>query len=165
MMANKTWSQRPPDVANLFNPAFCTALLNRIAAGHQALTKGGLPYPLAFVALPMILHPATEALLPATSHTRFHSWLLDNPSVIFGFSDRARAIAPIVREAISFGLRYDIVQLGLQQTIIPVASREFKQWANLPNNAIRSKNAQTLGKLLAQVNDVPTIFALFGVRP
>lgn len=165
MITYKTWSRRPPDVAYLFNPAFCTALLNRIASGYQGDTERGLPYPLAFVALPLILHPTSADLLPSTSRSKFHGWLQENPQVIFGFSDRARAMAPIVREAVSFGLRYDIYQLGAQHALVPVASQKLKQWEKLPYNTVPSKRAETLGKLLAQVKDVPTIFALFGVRP
>ncbi|MFC5300602.1 three component ABC system middle component [Azospira restricta] len=165
MMMGKIWGRRPPDVANLFNPAFCATLLNRVASGYHGDIERGLAYPLSFVALPLILHPTSADLLPPTSRTKFHNWLLENPEVLFGFSERAREMAPIVREAISFGLRYDILRLDAEKALIPMTSRELKQWEKMPYNKNFSKNAQILGKLLTQVKDVPTTFALFGVRP
>ena len=164
-MTGKRWGRRPPDVANLFNPAFCAALLNRVACGYHRDVERGLAYPLAFVALPLILHPTSAGLLPQTSRTKFHNWLLENPDVLFGFTERARQMAPIVREAISFGLRYDILGFDAEKALVPLSPRELKRWEKEPYNNIISKNAQTLGRLLAQVKDVPTIFALFGVRP
>lgn len=165
MTTIKSWARRPPDVANLFNPAFCAALLNRLAVGFQGDVKQGVPYPLAFVALPLLLHPGSVALLPPTARTKFHTWILENPQVLFGFPERARALAPIVREAVFFGLRYEILGFGAEKTLVPMASSELKRWEKNSYNKDLSKNAQTLGKLLAQVKDVPTIFALFGVRP
>lgn len=165
MTTVKSWARRPPDVANLFNPAFCAALLNRLAVGFQGDDRQGVPYPLSFVALPLLLHPTSVALLPPTARTKFHPWILENPQVLFGFPERARALAPIVREAISFGLRYETLFFGAEKELVPIASSALKRWERESYNKDFSKNAQTLGKLLAQVKDVPTIFALFGVRP
>ncbi|SBT11209.1 conserved hypothetical protein [Candidatus Propionivibrio aalborgensis] len=165
MTTVKSWARRPPDVANLFNPAFCAALLNRLAVGFQGDVKQGLPYPLAFLALPLLLHSGSVALLPPTARTRFHSWILENPQVLFGFPERAKALAPIVREAVSFGLRYELLGFGPEQILIPLAASALKRWEKNPYNKDLSKDAQTLGKLFAQVKDLPTIFALFGVRP
>jgi len=165
MIVSKSWDRRPPDVANLFNPAFCAALLNRVASGYHGDIRRGLAYPLAFVALPVVLHPDSADLLPPTSRSKFHGWLLENPEVLFGLPERAREMAPIVREGISFGLRYGILGFDAEKALVSLDSRELKQWEKVPYNKKFSKNAQILGRLLAQVKDVPTIFALFGVRP
>lgn len=164
-MDNKAWCRRPPEVASLFNPAFCAALLNRVASGYQSSLNRGLPFPLAFVALPIILHPASLELLPPTSRTKFHSWLLEYPDVLFGFPERAQGLAPIVREAISFGLSYDILCLDQERALAPSALKQLKQWEGDAYNQSFSRKAKILGGLLAQVKDVPTTFAFFGVRP
>lgn len=74
-------------------------------------------------------------------------------------------MAPIVREAISFGVRYNVLGFDAEMALVPLVSRELKRWEAEPYNKNLSRNAQILGRLLAQVKDVPTIFALFGVRP
>jgi hypothetical protein len=153
------------DVANLFNPAYCAGLLNKVASGYRSTLKQGLPYPLAFIAMPIVLHPTTTSLLPGTARSRMHAWLLENPEVIFGFGDRARSIAPFVREAVSFGVQNKVLKFGPSSTLVPLQLKEISLWERRSENSEITKKAQVLGKLLSQFNDVSTVFSLFGVRP
>jgi hypothetical protein len=160
----KSWRQRAPDVANLFNPAFCAALINRVAAGYSATLSPGLPFPLAFVALPVLLHPESADALPSTARTNFHGWLLENPQVLIGFPERARAMTPLVREAISFGLNNEILLLN-NLYVAQSSEKQIKRWEKEEYNVKYARNSQLLGKLLGQLPDVTTTFALFGIRP
>jgi len=54
------WEHRPIEVANLFNPAFCGEVIRRCGAGYSAKLQTGMPYALAFLVLPIVLHPATR---------------------------------------------------------------------------------------------------------
>jgi len=164
MSALKPWGRRPPEIANLYNPAFCAALLNRISAGYFTTKKSGLPVPLAFIALAVVLHPSAVQALPATSRSNFHGWLLEKPEVLIGFADRASALAPYVREAITFGLSHQLLLLR-GGCLVPSSDKAVKRWEKEPYNAKFSRDAQLLGKLISQVNDQSTVFALFGVRP
>ncbi|MCO1348080.1 DUF6521 family protein [Burkholderia vietnamiensis] len=161
----REWQRRPSDVANLFNPAYCAALLNRVAAGYQSTTDGGLPYALAFIALPLMLHSSSTSLLPRSANSRMHSWLLNTPEVVFGFDQRARSMAPFAREAIAFGIQNKVITYVAGARLVPADSKGIRQWQKMPENALICKQAQLLGKLLSQVKDVPTVFSLFGVRP
>jgi hypothetical protein len=160
----KPWGRRPPEIANLYNPAFCAALLNRISAGYLASKPSGLPVPLAFLALPIALHPTSILALPTTARSNFHGWLLDNPEVLIGFADRAAALVPYTREAISFGLSHHVLLLR-GGCLVPLSDKAIKRWDKEPYNAQFSRDTQLLGKLLSQVKDQATVFALFGVRP
>lgn len=160
----KNWSRRPADVANLFNPAFLAALINRVAVGYSASISRGLPFSLAFVAIPLILHPPATDALPRTARANFHGWLLENPQALIGFAERAQAMAPLVREAISYGLNNSVLTLD-ELRLAPSLEKQFKKWERSDYNRKFSRDSQLLGKLLGQVSDVATIFALFGIRP
>ena len=160
----KTWHQRAPDIANLFNPAFCAALINRVAAGYSSTQAPGLPFSLAFVALPLLLHPDSVDALPGTARTNFHGWLLENPQVLIDFPDRAQAIAPLVREAISFGLNNKILLLS-DLRLAHSSGKQMRRWEKEEYNVRFARNSQLLGKLLSQLPDVTTTFSLFGISP
>lgn len=160
----KSWSRRPTDVANLFNPAFLAALINRVAVGYSANISKGLPFSLAFVAIPLVLHLPSANALPRTARTNFHGWLLENPQALIGFAERAQAMVPLIREAISYGVNNSMLTLD-ELCLAPSLEREFKKWEKSDYNRKFSRDSQLLGKLLSQVSDVATIFALFGIRP
>lgn len=155
----------PADAANLFNPAYCCAILHRIATGHKAAAEKGLPYVLAFIAIPVAMHPTSAATLPSSAQTRLHNWILNNPEVLVGFADRSRSMAPFVRDAISFGLQFGLLKLVEPDLLVALNSKLITKWDKRPYNLDTSKQAQVLGKLLAQMRDLPTVFTLFGVRP
>ena len=105
MTADAAERRVPADAAALFNPAYCAAILHRTSSGYESASGAGLPYALAFLALPLILHPATAERLPTTSKSRLHNWLIGNPDVMVGLADRARSLAPFARDAIAFGIQ------------------------------------------------------------
>jgi len=164
-MKMRDWGTRPSDVASLFNPAYCAALLNRVAAGYQGSTKKGLPYALAFIALPLMLDSRSVSLLPSSAKSRIHTWLLNTPEVVFGFGRKAKSMAPFAREAIAFGMQNKILGYVAGMRLAPIDSKGIKQWQKMPENVALGRQAQLLGKLLSQVKDVPTAFVFFGVRP
>lgn len=164
MSSIKNWNRRPSDVANLFNPAFCAALLNRVATGYAKSLPAGLPYSLGFIALPVLLYPPSADELPNTSRTNFHGWLLENPQALIGFSDRATAMAPYIREGILYGLVNKVLQMN-ELCLLPTNQKKMKTWEKDPYNIRYSNDSQVLGKLLGQLADSTTVFALFGIRP
>jgi len=165
-MTERTASRRvPADAAALFNPAYCAAILHRVSSGYQSGGAGGLPYSLSFLALPIVLHTASAERLPSSARVRLHNWLLGNPEVLVGLADRARSLAPFVREAISFGLKARVVQFVEPDLLAPVSSDHVAKWEKRSYNLPAAKRAVVLGKLLSQIGEVPTVFTLFGVRP
>ncbi|NPU93355.1 MAG: hypothetical protein HPY82_15705 [Gammaproteobacteria bacterium] len=164
-MTMREWRSRPRDVANMFNPAFCAAIINRVAMGYQQAADQGIPYSLTFIALPLILHPNSSQFIPVKANSRMHAWVLNTPEVIFGFEERARSIAPIVRESVAFGVQNKIIAYSKGALITPIASRDLKQWEKRDENVLLCKQSQVFGKLLSQIKDLPTVFSLFGIRP
>ena len=60
----KAWAGRPTELAYLFNPAFCGWVLREAVAGYASVKPAGLPLPLAFLILPVVLHRVTRELVP-----------------------------------------------------------------------------------------------------
>lgn len=160
-----TWSKRPTEVANLLNPAYFAILINKICDGYQSEVQDGLPYALTFIILPLIMYPDYLEIIPKTSRTRLHIWAQQNPEVLYDFAKRAKMLAPYIREAISFGASHKVIQLTKSGEITTQPLKGLKKWedATVPRTA--AKHAYVIGKIFGQVNDVPTLFAIFGARP
>jgi hypothetical protein len=45
----KPWNQRPFEIRNLFNPAFCALILFRALAGYEEESAGGMPFSLTLL--------------------------------------------------------------------------------------------------------------------
>jgi hypothetical protein len=165
MNSTVPWSQRPIEVANLLNPAYCALLVNQISAGYQSKRGVPLPYPLAFIALPLLMHPASVKLLPKTSSAKFHIWLQENPEIVFNFAERARNLAPYVRESIFFGISHKVLLLAEEGRIAAPPLKTKKLSVESDSSQMAVRQSQLVGKLLGQISDVTTLFSMFGVRP
>jgi len=156
------WDSRPIEERVTLNPAFLALLLRQAAAGYQEETTRGLPLPLAFVALPIVLHRPTRESLPGI-RTSLPVWLQEHPFLREGFAARARAVAPAVREALTVGPASALVHLvdgGLEPGAEPGKARH----ATTETRAIAAK-AHFVGRWLGRAGDVATIYVLWGVKP
>jgi Family of unknown function (DUF6521) len=63
------WTGRPREEANLLNPAFCCTALTSSIVGYMGVDAEGMPYPLAFMILPIALHKTTREALPQNTRT------------------------------------------------------------------------------------------------
>ena len=162
----RPWSERPFEVANLFNPAYCCLILRNVADGYSTTNKPGLPYALAFLALPILLHDPSSVLLPATAKTKLHVWLQQQPEIRVGFVDRVRNTNNFTKEAIFFGIRHRSLGISEDGEIESVKKRtKALLWPHESNQQATLKRASLVGKLFSQVNDVSNVFAMLGVRP
>ncbi|BDA67679.1 hypothetical protein CAL7716_018450 [Calothrix sp. PCC 7716] len=105
----RSWQERPVEYANLFNPAFCSILLQNAIKGYQKEKKQGIPYPLLFLVLPLVLHISTRNALPKTTVTKLHIWLQKQPEVRVGFAERASYLVPYTKEALAFRMQTGII--------------------------------------------------------
>ena len=51
----KRWDERPIEIRNLFNPAFCGLLLFRALCGFEEEDNSGMPFSLTLLILPLSL--------------------------------------------------------------------------------------------------------------
>src|SRR6266699_1933084 len=73
------WEERPVEIANLFNPAFCGEILRRCISSYQQTNSLPLPYPLLFLVLPIILHRDTRERISPRQRLTLHAWLQKHP--------------------------------------------------------------------------------------
>ena len=161
----RNWTERPSEVANLFNPAFCATVLGYAARGFGEERPSGLPWVLAFVTLPLVLHKSTREVTPTTKRTKFHTWVEKNPSIRIGFAERARSMVPHVREAIIFGASVGILACDSKGNLFAGPTIPKKAMAS---NSIEVRDcilrAKTLGSVLANAGADHTVLAMLGVQ-
>lgn len=159
------WISRPAEVSNLLNPAYMALLLNRVCDGYRSESKQGLPFALAYLALPMLLHSGTAEELPKTIKTKVYAWIQEHPEILVSFPSRARSLAPYIREAILFGINQRALHIDPDGRVLAAPLDRLKHWERKPCSKESSKRAHLLGRLYAQANDVASLFAMCGVRP
>jgi len=79
------WSKRVVEEANLFNPAFCAVLLARASEEFTKKTQQPLPFALAFLVLPVVLHRGTRAALPGSTVTSLLPWVQEHREQLVNF--------------------------------------------------------------------------------
>lgn len=159
-----SWSERPVELANLFNPAFLAILLARVSEGYKIQSSKDLPYPVAFLAMPLIIYPNCRHLLPKSAVSKLHIWLSENQEILFEFPELASSTSPYVREAILFGISHQVLEFSHGGNLVP-KDIKLKKWVKEPQNAEVTKKAVLVGRLLGQITEIHSLFSIFGVRP
>lgn len=98
------WNVRPKEEANLFNPAFCGALICEFVSDFHKTRKDHPSFVLVFCALPVALYPKLRAALPSSVRTSLYSWIEENMDKLVGYPERARNFVPYAQEAFRFVL-------------------------------------------------------------
>jgi len=86
----KRWTERPAEVVNLLNPAFCGRLLYDTIRTYNDTANRGFPFPLIYLVLPLLLHKATRQSI--NSRTQFIVWKQSNEHHLIGFAERAKQL-------------------------------------------------------------------------
>lgn len=166
-MSTPRWEDRSSEQARLLNPAFLSVLLWSCAREYEKVDPQGLPYALAFIAMPVVLHKQTREGLPRTTRTSLATWIGENPQIHIGFADRAQALVPVVREAILFGCAAGLITLNgvcLRAVSRPRGMSAFEGNATAEVKSAVSR-ASFLGKWFARGGTYTTVMALWGVAP
>jgi hypothetical protein len=159
------WEKRPFEIANLLNPAFCSLLLGDSIAAFQKENEEGMPYPLSFLVLPLVLHEATRETFPKTTQTKLRVWLKNYPEVRFMFVERTRQLVPYTKESILFGMQKRTISVNEKGNLISKKRLENLPWPNQSEPAICREKSKFLGRWFALTGNASTIFIIFGVRP
>jgi hypothetical protein len=165
------WGERPTEVANLLNPAFAGALLRLALDGYAREARAGLPFELAFLVLPICLHPGTTSRLPVSpTTTPIHAWLQRdaNRDVLVSFPERLRSLLPFTREAILYAAQRGVISVD-DAGLLRAGPKKlrgitaYRKSGGEVSEAIR--RAEFTGRWFALSGTTSTIFTLFGVRP
>jgi hypothetical protein len=158
----RTWSDRSPEETGLLNPAFLAVLVNEAATGHADETGEPLPFPLAFLAVPVVVHEPTRATLPYTVRTSVDTWLQRNPVARVTIPPFAAELVPWIREGIRFGIRRGALRVERGAiTCAPLGRRP--PGSSTPDLDQCRSRAEHVGRWFARAADPQTTLGLWGL--
>lgn len=165
----RNWSERVVEEANLLNPAFGAVLLAEAVANYDDKAHRGLPFPLAFLVLPIVLHENTRKSLPKTTLTALLPWVQEHRESLVGFSDRVRQLQAVSREALLFGLQTQVLHLD-EQGLVKVGHRRKSVTAKRAPHFTEEvtecvERSGFLGRWFAAAGPIPNIFSAWSVAP
>ncbi len=167
MTVLRPWQQRPAEEAALFNPAFMATVIHHAAKDFEEESGSGLPFALAFLAVPVVLVSLFRDALPSRKDSSLAAWLQGHPHIRLKFAGLAGAMVPVVREGILFGLGKGALHLdgGLIRALpLKKGSGSVLGEGTKEVLAILGK-ARFVGRWYANAGTVETIMVLWGVQP
>lgn len=157
---------RPQELSALLNPAFGALMVNAASVGHIKATEKGLPFLLAFLVFPIVLHKNTRDGMPRNTRTKMHSWIAEHAEIKAGFAKRAVSMSQYTREAIIFGVNHNVLQLGADGGIYGKRiSKNKLSWDIKSETSDCVARAEFLGRWLGKMEDIESTYAMWGVQP
>lgn len=158
------WADRSPVVAAMLNPALLATITAAAAAEYERADGSPMPWPLAFLVAPMVLHRDTRDALPRSTRTHLTSWVSDNPTLRAGLPLRARSLVDPVREGLRFGLSERILTVVGEGRIRGTFAGPSRP-PDIGDLRPVVRSAGLVGKWFAKLDQPATAFALLGVAP
>ncbi len=165
----RTWTGRPKEEAYLLNPAFCCTTLAAAICGFTSVREeDGVPFPFAFMFLPILLHKPTREKLPPNTRTSMAAWLQENSDVRVLFYERLISLKPHTKEALQFGMLVDWI-IPRDGGFLGTTLTESDVKKSIQNMADEAREcvmrARFLGKWFAAAGATHTVMAFWGIRP
>ena len=163
------WLKRPPEEANLFNPAFLGSLQYELAKEYTKQKGTGVPLTFVPLTLSVALHGPTRSRLPYSTVTSLYEWLQDNEDVLIGLAPRVRGVSPYLKEALRFGLRKNVLVFNSGH-LLEVGTAK----ASFTGNFIENTTPETkeiidrtkfMARWFAKSGSEASIIAAWGLRP
>jgi hypothetical protein len=156
---------RPAERDALYNPAFIALVVAQAAAEHKVRTGSGLPFSLAFLVAPIVLHGPTRLALPTQARSKMALWLEQHPIQRAGLGRRAASLVPAVREGIRYGLRSGA--LALDDATLTAPKPKVKSNDIMLSGEVDDilKRAGYVGGWFALAGSPTGIYALWRVKP
>jgi hypothetical protein len=163
------WDDRAVEEANLFNPAFGAMLLAKAADDFFKRTGRPLPFALAFLVLPIVLHQGTRSALPGTTVTSLLSWVPENRAHLVDFGLRVRRLRTITQEAIMFAVGHATLALDERGDLLVGPQRLTVTEKRTPMFTSEARDcldrAGFIGRWFAAAGTPSTIYSAWGVTP
>jgi hypothetical protein len=165
----QAWSNRVIEEANLFNPAFCAALLAKMSEEFSKKTSRSVPFALSFLVLPIVLHRATREALPGSTITSLLPWVQENREQLVDFVTRVQRLKAISREAILFGIQGQTLRITEDGSLTLGNKYRSVTVKRTPLFTVEVREcvdrAGFIGRWFAVAGTTATIYAAWGVSP
>ncbi len=165
----RTWTERVIEEAYLFNPAFGATLIAETVDDYREKAKRSLPFAVAFLVLPIVLHESTRKALPKSTLTALLPWAQDHRESLVGFAERVRQLKEVTRESILFGLQTEILAVEDDGSLVVGSKRKGVTIKRTPlftdevNECV--ERSGFLGRWFAASGPAANIFSTWGVTP
>jgi len=167
----RSWENRSYEEANLFNPAFLAIIAYQCVKGYEGENVYPAPYILPFLVTPFILHKDTRAAMPHKINSTFSTWISQPEGTLVkaGYSERARAISPYVKEALMFSFSHHLLKISDNNYYLRCSSgvtipiTEENRYSQEVMDCF--KKSLFCGRWFARGGKIETIMALLGVQP
>ena len=161
----KQWDQRPFEVRNLFNPAFCGLVLFRSLQGYEEENQDGMPFSLALLVLPLCLQKDSRQVIAESPRSYLLKTVEKNPQLLVGFAERTRGLMPFALEAFGLLMERGCFVVSQNGRLKTVPDRVRKSITGTSESISCQRVARIIGKEFARIADRVTVYTTLGIRP
>jgi ABC-three component (ABC-3C) system Middle Component 3 len=161
----KRWDQRPFEIRNLFNPAFCGLVLFRALHGYEEEDSRGMPFSLSLLVLPLCLHKDSCDVIASRPRRYLLKTMEKNQQVMVGFADRVTHMRPYTFEGFGLLMERGCIAIADDGRIHTVPDRVRKTVTGTDETVSCQKAARIVGREFARIGDRVTVYTTFGIRP
>lgn len=161
----KRWDQRPIEIRNLFNPAFCGLVLFRAMQGYEEVDGHGIPFSLSLLVLPLCLHKDSREVIADSPRSYLLKTMEKNPQVQVGFADRVTAMLPYAFEGFGLLMERGCSSVANDGRIQTIPNKVRKSVTGTDETKSCQRVARIVGKEFARIADRVTVYTAFGIRP
>lgn len=161
----KRWDERPFEVRNLFNPAFCGLILFRAMQGYEEENPDGIPFSLALLVLPLCLQKDSRQVIADSPRSYLLKTVEKNPQLLVGFTDRVTDLMPFALEAFGLLMERGCFVVSQDGRLKTVPDRVRKFVTGTSESVSCQRVARIIGKEFARIADRVTVYTTFGIRP
>jgi hypothetical protein len=159
-----SWSARPFEVRNLFNPAFCGLLLMRALRGFEEIDEDGMPFSLTLLVLPLCLHKDSREVIADSPRSPLLKIVEHNPVLLVGLPQRAESLLPFTLEGLGLTMHLGCFEVTPHGRLRSLRGAR-KSLTGTEESTSCQRVARFIGKEFGRVADRATVFTTFGVRP
>ena len=161
----KRWDERPIEVRNLFNPAFCGLVLFRALQGYEEVHPEGMPFSLTLLVLPVCLQKDSREVISVNSRSNFLRIVEKHPEVAVGLAARTTAMLPYALEAFGLLMERGCIAVNDRGHVQTKADKVRKTISGTAETVSCQRVARFLGKEFARIANRTTVYTALGIRP
>lgn len=161
----KPWNQRPFEIRNLFNPAFCGLVLFRALNGYEEKDERGMPFSLSLLVLPLCLHNDSRKVIASNPRSYLLKTAEKNQQIMVGFADRVTQMLPYSFEGFGLLMERGCIAITGEGRIRTVPKKVRKSVNGTAETVACQKVARIVGGEFARIADRATVYTTFGIRP
>lgn len=161
----KRWDQRPFEIRNLFNPAFCGLILLRALNGYEEEDDRGMPFSLSLLVLPLCLHKDSREAIASSPRSYLLKTAEKNQNVMVGFASRAAQMLPYAFEGFGLLMERGCIAIADDGRVQSLPKKVRKAVTGTDETVACQKVARIVGREFARIGDRVTVYTTFGIRP